>query len=373
MNKITTIVFVVLFFCFSTTRIVAQQFPAPVKQSFYKATVTTITREGTKDFGGIKNIFQDITIQFLEGPEKGKTVTVEHGGVFTITKEQKVQQGDTVIVSATKQLNKTIYTVVDTYRLDTLLWLVIGFFVVVFAIARRKGLGAFIGMIISLAVIFFFIVPQIINGANPLFISIIGSLFIMVTTIYLAHGFSQQTNVAVLATFMSLIITGALSILFVKIAHLSGMGSEDAVTLFQGFQGKINSQGLLLGSIIIGALGVLDDVTTTQTTTIYELAEANEKYTIEHLFHKGMIIGREHIASLVNTLVLAYAGASIGVFIFLWLGMQNNTQPLWVMLNSEIITEEVVRTLAGSLSLILAVPITTLLAAFFSKYSLKVK
>jgi uncharacterized membrane protein len=194
----------------------------------------------------------------------------------------------------------------------------------------------------------------------------------MVTTIYLAHGVSQQTTIAIISTFVSLIITIVISILFVDLIKLSGTGSEDIYSLVQGFKGTINFQGLLLGGIIIGTLGVLDDVTTTQTTTMYTLAEANPAYTVSTLFKHGMKIGREHITSLVNTLVLAYAGASIGVFIYLFLGMKQGTAPLWVMLNSEFIVEEIVRTLSGSIGLVLAVPITTLLASFFAKYSVKI-
>ena len=132
----------------------------------------------------------------------------------------------------------------------------------------------------------------------------------MVITIYLAHGFNQQTSVAVLATFLCLILTGILAIVFVHLAKLSGLGTEDEYSLLQGFNNTINLQGLLLGGIIIGALGVLDDVTTTQVATVYTLADANPKYTVRDLFEKGMLIGKEHISSLVNTLVLAYAGVS---------------------------------------------------------------
>jgi uncharacterized membrane protein len=154
---------------------------------------------------------------------------------------------------------------------------------------------------------------------------------------------------------------------------LSGMGTEDAYNLLLGSSKAINLHGLLLGGIIIGALGVLDDTTTTQSTTIAELSEANPSYSMKELFNKGMVIGREHIASLVNTLVLAYAGAAMGIFIFIILTLQTKSQPWWVIFNSEVIAEEVVRTLAGSLGLILAVPITTLIASFFAKNEIKIK
>lgn len=343
------------------------------KQEFYKAKVISILEEGKKPVGNGENLFQKVELRILERPEKDKTVTVEHGGMFTITEKQKLRSDDTVILSKTVSEGKTTYRIADIYRLENLLYILAGFFLLVVITAGRKGFGSFLGMLISLAVIVFYIVPQILNGANPLMVSLIGSLFIMVSTIYLAHGFSRQTTIAICSTIISLVLTILLSVMFVNLSKLSGLGSEDIYSLIQGFAGKINFQGLLLGGIIIGTLGVLDDVTTTQTATIFALAEANRKYTIKDLITQGMKVGREHIASLVNTLVLAYAGASIGVFIFLILALRQQSQPLWVILNSELIVEEIIRTIAGSASLVLAVPITTVMASFFARYSLKIK
>ena len=229
-------------------------------------------------------------------------------------------------------------------------------------------MGSIIGMLVSLLVILKFIVPQILSGNDPLFISIIGSIIIMFLTLYLAHGFSKKTHVALIATILSLTITGFLAVFFVNLSHLSGLGNEDTYLLqFGGL--NINLQGILLGGIIIGVLGILDDSTTAQSATIFELFDANNKLTFAHLLKRGMVIGKEHIASLVNTLVLAYAGTALGIFILLEVNPAH--QPMWVILNSEVIVEEVVRTLAGSIGLVLAVPITTLIAVFFCKYKLK--
>lgn len=344
------------------------------QQTYFKAKVTKITKEGTKEVTGTKNLFQDVSLIFLDGPEKGKQVTVEYGGIFTITNDQKVTPSDTVIVSSIMTPDhKTEYHIIDKYRIPQVLVLIGVFFISVIAVAGRKGAGGILGMVISLSIIIWFIIPQILAGHDPLLISIIGGIVIFTISIYLAHGFNHQTHVALLATCISLFITAILAILFVNVAKMSGMGSEDAYTLQQTFKNTIQFKGLLLGGIIIGVLGVLDDVTTTQSTTISEFADSDEKATYQTLVKRGMKVGREHIASVVNTLILAYAGASIGIFIFLILGVKNNIQPLWVILNSETITEEIIRSLAGSIGLILAVPITTVLAAFFAKYSLKIK
>jgi uncharacterized membrane protein len=218
-------------------------------------------------------------------------------------------------------------------------------------------------MAISLLVIAKFIVPQILAGNDPLIISIIGCLFIMVVTIYLAHGFSRQTTVALAATFVTLVITGSISIILVKLMHLSGLGSEDAYSLKLGPTALINFKGLLLGGILIGALGVLDDVTTGLTASLFELNRANTKLSFTELIRAGLRVGREHVSSLVNTLVLAYAGASLPIFIILI--TNPNNYPLWSTLNSEMVIEEIVRTLSGSIGLITAVPLTTLFAAWY--------
>jgi uncharacterized membrane protein len=357
---------------FSLSLANAQTAPPEQKQEFYKASVTAVLSEEQKTIGGQRNLMQRLQVRLLDGPDKGKALTIENGGVFTLTSAQKAKAGETVILRRMTANGKTSYVVVDKYRLPQVGWILAGFFLVVSLIAGRKGVGAIIGMLISLTVIMWFIVPQILAGSDPIMISIMGSVVILLVTMYLAHGFSKQTTLALGATAISLFLTGVFAVLFVWFARLSGMGSEDAYSLQQGFGQTINFQGLLLGAIIIGTLGVLDDVTTTQAATINELAEANPKSTFEDLVRKGMRVGREHIASVVNTLVLAYAGASIGIFIFLHLGIQHNTQPLWVMLNSEVIIEEVIRTIAGSLGLILAVPITTILAAFFAKNEIKI-
>lgn len=346
---------------------------SPIKQEYFRGKVTEVIKNETKNIGGKSNLYQKVTIRISDGAEKGKQLTLEYGGERIITEHQRLSTNSTVILSKMTIDNKSTYSISDTYRLPSLLLFAICFVAIVLLMTGRKGFGSLSGLVISLLIIVGFIVPQILKGSDPLMISIVGSIVIMLTTIYLAHGFKSRTTVAVVATSISLILTGILAVVAVKLSSLSGLGSEDAYNLLLGSKSPINLQGLLLGGIIIGALGVLDDTTTTQSTTVAELAEANPQYSTKELYRRGMIIGREHIASLVNTLVLAYAGASMGIFIFIVLSLQNNIYPWWVIFNSEMLAEEIVRTLAGSIGLILAVPITTLLAAFFARNEIKIK
>jgi uncharacterized membrane protein len=177
---------------------------------------------------------------------------------------------------------------------------------------------------------------------------------------FLAHGFNKQTTLAFGSTLITLIGAAILSVIFVSLTRLTGAGTEEAFYLQFGSLEKLNLQGLLLGGIMIGVLGVLDDITTGQTAAVYEIHKADPKLKLADLYKRGINVGKEHIASLVNTLVLAYAGASLPLFLIFNL---NDSIPLWVNLNSEFIIEEIIRTLVGSTALVLAVPISTFIAA----------
>lgn len=352
---------IVFFLLISPSAVFAQTTPPP--EEFYKAEVMEIVTSGETFIDEDKTQpYQTVKVRILDGKEKDKEVTLDHGKMTTISKDQLVSVGEKIVLLKLPTPAGSAYQIIDKYRLPTLIPIVLFFFVLVLILSRWKGLGSIVGLIVSIAVIMLFIVPQILQGRDPLLISIIGSLFIMSVTIYLAHGFSRKTHIALAATVLSLILTGFLAYFFVNVMHLTGLGNDDATSLRFGPTENINFQGLLLGGIIIGALGVLDDITTSLSAVIEELKIANPGYTFRHLVTSGFRIGSEHISSLVNTLVLAYAGAGLPLFLFLILNPLGH--PLWVILNSEIIVEEIVRTLAGSIGLVLAVPITTILAAW---------
>lgn len=336
----------------------------PPEQNYYRAEVTRVAKEGMRDINSFTNFFQLVEIKLTEGPEKDKKVTIEHGGSIKVAEQKKVKPGDQIIVLVLEDSGgRKTYSIWDKYRLDYVYYLIIGFFALVIIFAGLKGVGSLVGMGISLLVLLFFIVPQILAGRDPLLVSVGGSIVIFLTTIFLAHGISKRTGVAALSTFISLVITGLLAFAFVKGIHLSGLGDENSYMLQIG-PAEINPQGLLLGGIIIGALGVLDDITTTQAASVFELAKLNSKLSVADLFRKGYSIGKEHIVSLVNTLVLAYAGAALSLFVIFVLNPTNS--PTWVILNNEMVVEEIVRTIAGSIGLILAVPITTLIASYIA-------
>jgi uncharacterized membrane protein len=224
---------------------------------------------------------------------------------------------------------------------------------------RWSGVRALAALVISLLVLVWFVIPSVLHGHSPIIVAIVGSSFIMLAVLYVTGGFNTQSTVAVLGTLLSLALIAGLAWAFVIGSKLTGLADEDAVFL-SAASGSINLQGLLLGGIVIGSLGVLDDMTVTQVSAVWELRKANPRYDVRSLYRAAERIGRDHIASTVNTLVLAYAGASLPLLIFF---TQSNLQ-LRNILTSEVIAVEVVRTLVGSIGLIASVPITTALAAF---------
>jgi uncharacterized membrane protein len=211
---------------------------------------------------------------------------------------------------------------------------------------------------ISFLIIIGFILPQIYAGYNPVLIALLGSFFIVPVTFYLSHGLNKKTTIALLGTVISLVITGFLAKAFIDFGRLTGFASEEAGFLQFSRGDVLNIKGLVLAGIIIGVLGVLDDITVAQSAVVEKLKEANPRIGDKKLFTKAMSVGRDHIASMVNTLILVYTGAALPLLLL----FVDNTAPFTQIINYEIIAEEIIRTLVGSIGLILAVPITTFLA-----------
>ncbi|UBU17147.1 YibE/F family protein [Nonomuraea gerenzanensis] len=238
------------------------------------------------------------------------------------------------------------------------LWLFgAAFALAVIAFGRWRGVTALVGLAVTFVLLLTFVIPGILDGRPPMLVAIVGASAIMLAVLYLTHGFSLSTSVAVLGTLASLALTGVLSYLALGFARLNGVTDDSALALDMSL--SIDTQGLLLASIIIGALGVLDDVTVTQAVTVAELAHANPSYGFARLYRAAGRIGRAHIASVINTIILAYAGASLPLLLLFSIG----DQPLGEVMSTPVIAQEIVRSVVGTLGLIAAVPITTALAA----------
>jgi uncharacterized membrane protein len=363
LKLISLILFCLSFFLITRPAFAQQLSAVPIKPEFMKAQVMRVEGEKTNPYSDYKSKIEILDVTILDGPDAGQTVQMNYDSqnISDLT----LNAGDTVVLSKTiNPSGQSTYSIEDKYRLTPIIYVVIAFMALVILIARWKGLTSFIGLALSLLVIFSYIVPQILSGQDPLTICMIGAILILILTTYAAHGFSKQTTIALGSTLFALILTFILAQLVVQLSQITGYADENDIAIHFGTQNLINVKGLLLGGIIIGTLGALNDITTTQTTTIFEIAKTDKNLNRLQLFRKGLVIGREHVASLINTLVLAYAGSSLTVFIFLF--YNSSYYPLWVILNSEILSEEIMRTIAGTTGLLLVVPIVSLISAYFA-------
>jgi uncharacterized membrane protein len=253
---------------------------------------------------------------------------------------------------------RVTYVVSDWVRRPALLWLAGLFALVSFAVARFKGLRAFASTAASLAIVVTFIVPSILAGANPVLVSLAGIGGILVLAIYFVHGLNWSTTAALVGTFVSVLVTMGLALLFTELAHITGLGMDDAIFLMAAAP-QVTLKGLLLAGLLIGALGALTDITIVQASVVRELAHTDPTLGAKELYGRAMNVGRDHVGSLVNTLVLAYTGAGLSLLILL----NVNEVSLARAFNLEMVASEVIHTLVGSIGLVLAVPITTGLAA----------
>ena len=272
--------------------------------------------------------------------------------------------GDMVIVGHDPQF-EDVYSVTDKVRTLALYRLFILFVIAIVAVSGIAGVRSLFGLAFSFAVIFMYVLPQIVGGSNPVSVALIASAMILLVSYYLSHGLSRKSTIAILGTLGALMVTGILASLFGSWAGLTGFGAEETGFLLDKFPVE-RFYNLLLAGIIIGSLGVLDDITISQAAIVSELADSNPKLGMQDLYLKAMRIGHDHISSLVNTLVLVYAGSSLPLLL---LFVTSRATP-FELLNYEAMAEEIVRTLAGSIGLITAVPMTTLIASYwYSKKS----
>jgi len=327
--------------------------------------VTDIVEEGQINLGGRNQLYQVMHVEVLEGDYKGMTFQIDYGKRQLRNDSFRFTPGDEVYILVDKTpTNQLDAYYVDYVRSKQLLILLAAFVVSLLIMGRWKGLGSLVALCFSMVVIINFVIPHILSGEDPVRVSLIGSVILLTATLYLTYGWNLKTHASVLSIMFSLLLTGALSLLFVSLTRLTGYGDENATYLMQMSSIQIDPRGLLLGGMIIGALGVLDDLVTSQSAAVVEIHDANPALGFRTTFQKAMRIGQDHVAATVNTLVLAYTGASLPLLLIFTLG--NGSYSYFI--NSEFLAEEIVRTLVGSLGLIAAVPISTLIATALIVY-----
>lgn len=297
---------------------------------------------------------QLLEVAIADGPDAGTTIEFD-----TATGDYPTfRTGDRVFLGLADQANGgSSYYIGDFDRLRPMLALFLVFVAFVILVGRWHGLRALLGLGISLGIVVFFVVPGVISGQNPFLIALVGALAVMIVTLYLSHGLTMKTSAALVGTAAALTLTATLGVLFVGLTRITGFSSEEVVFVRQAVEG-LDVRGLVLAGLVIGALGVLDDVTVGQASTVFEVHGADPTQSWRQVFQRAMNVGRDHIAATVNTLVLAYAGASIVLLLL----FSTTGLALTEIINSEVVAVEIVTTLVGSLGLISAVPITTALA-----------
>lgn len=297
----------------------------------------------------------DVTFAMTAGPDEGRLVDQ----VFSVSQITAFDVGDRVVMGYRPDVDEDFqYQFFDRQRRAVLWWVALLFAGAVVALGRLRGVAALAGLVASLAVLFWFVLPGILDGQPPVLVAIVGASAVAYLALYVAHGFRLLTTVALVGTLSALVLTVVLSSIVVGAAELTGFASEEAsfLTLFSE---ELDFRGLVLAGIVLGAMGALDDVTVTQASAVWELRAADPTMTPRNLFRAGLRIGRDHIASTVNTLVLAYSGAALPLLALFVLSEQS----LGSLANSEAVATEIIRTLVGSIGLVAAVPLTTWLAA----------
>lgn len=298
----------------------------------------------------------EATVRVDSGPDDGAevVVAVPYGpGV------PEFQAGDAVVMYGNQDWPvEDRYAINDFQRSVPLALLAVLFAVAVVALSRWRGVAALAGLALSVLVLMIFILPALLEGTSPLAVAVVGASAIMMITLYLAHGISMKTSVALIGTVVSLSLTGLLGYGFTYFANFVGLVDEN-VSHLGGVAEAIDLRGLLLAGLVIGALGVLDDVTVSQASTVWELARANPQAGRRYLVGAGLRVGRDHVAATVNTLVLAYAGASLPLLLLFTVA----ERPVVDIVTMEAVAQEVVRALVGSIGIVAAVPVTTALAA----------
>ncbi len=301
-------------------------------------------------------------IELRSGPDEGTTQALALGIAGEAVADLSVGDSIRVLRAEAPDTGLVTYSFSDFERRGTLLWLALAFALLVLVFARLRGALSLLGLGLSLGIIVVFIVPAILSGEPPFAVAVAGSLAVMLVTIPLAHGIGTKSLAAMLGTTASLLLTAALALAATSLANLTGLSSEEAL-LLDVSGADISFQGILVAGMVIGALGVLDDVTVSQSSTVFALRAANAAQGFGELFRRAMEVGRDHVSATVNTLVLAYAGSALPVLLV----FGASDVSIGAAANLELVAREIVAMLVGSIGLIAAVPITTALAAWLAR------
>jgi uncharacterized membrane protein len=358
MKKILISILVASAFIVPVATVFAQELYQDI-QGFWKAKVLDVISEEVRIVPGTdtQSTYQKLRIEILEGEKKGQILELENDLL-------KLRKGDIFFLNYLISIGGAeSYSVRDIERRPTILFFGILFVAVILLFGGKQGLRSLLSLAGSLLIIMYVLLPGLLKGYPPVLTSAIIATFILFLAIYLTHGFNKESHAAFLGTVTSVIVTSVLAYFAVSATRLSGFGSDEAVYLNMSTRGALDMTGLLLGAIIIGVLGVLDDIAVTQATVVRELYGNAPHMTKYEIYTSALRVGKEHVGALVNTLALAYTGASLPLLLI----FTNTDNPSSMVLNYEVFATEIIRTIVGSIGLILTVPVTTALAVWMLK------
>jgi uncharacterized membrane protein len=327
--------------------------------SVIDAHVVRVVAQGTRASGqpGIPGQpFQTVELELDGGLYRGDRVTVEWGGHNALNSNGLLSAGDRVLVSQHRGDNDSRqYAIEEIVRVPSLAPFVVILAFALVMVARWKGIASLAGLAGSIAVFLLAIVPAVQRGEDPLVATLAGALAVLVVAVFVVHGFNRKSLSALLGTATCLLLVVALAAVVLAVAHITGLGSEEAVFLAIGTAGRVDLHRLVLAGIVVGSLGALVDMGIGQASATFELAAAHQDMRGTRLYESALNVGRDHIGSLINTLALAYFGGAMPLIVLLSLG----NIPLSIALNSETIVVEIVSVIVASIGLVLCVPITT--------------
>lgn len=334
------------------------------EESFEAKIIEILEEKKSPQGDGWEIVSQKMRLEGLTGKWKGQEFVSEEVEIDPII-GHAFKKGDRVAVSAGHNAEgQDTFYVTDFIRRGKLYLMAAIFFAIILLIGRWRGFRAILGLAFSFFVILNFIIPKILGGANPLYVSLVYSLPIVVAGTYLVYGLNKKSSISILGISLSVVLTGLISVAFTGLCRLSGFAQEETLFITSLTEGALDLRGLLLAGFIIGALGVLDDLAISQVSTVQELKNANQNLSRREIYKRAMRVGVDHISSMVNTLFLAYAGAALPLLL-LFTFKQPPFETFGQVLNHEVIATEIVRALVGSIGLALAVPLSTFLAAYF--------
>ncbi len=335
--------------------------PQEIVQETMRGLILEVVDEGSRDVYGQQQKYAVYKVRITHGSKKGEEVDVLTG---LYEESEPFVPGDKILILYSKDsTGQEAFYITDYTRINPLVFLVVTFILFTILVAKRWGIAVLLSLIFSLAIVMRFVLPQIAKGTNPILISILGALVILPVIFYLPHGINRKTTIALISAVISVVFVGILATIFMAVAKITGFGSEEALFLQYAKGGIVNIKGLLLAGIVLGSLGILESITLSQASVVFELKKSQEKLDATETFHTSLALGHDHITASINTLAFLYTGATLPMLVLL----VENPVTTFEIVNSEFLAEEILRTLVSGIGLILSVPLVTLLCAVYYK------